>query len=59
MANQLGPNRINEKRAEAHMCRQGIVIRDSTRIRVGKKTLNNGESEMGIRRNMCGKERRI
>lgn len=37
MANHLGPNRINEERAEAHMCRRGIVIRDSTRIRVGKK----------------------
>lgn len=58
MANHLRPNGIIEERVEANVCRRGIVMRDSTRIRV-KKGKPNREVEMGVRRNMPGKEGRI
>lgn len=58
MANHLRPNGTNEERAEAKMCRRGIIMRDGTRIRVEKGKANR-EAEMGVRRNMHGKERRI
>lgn len=58
MGNHLRLNGINEERDEENMCRRGIVMRARARIRVEKGKANR-ELEMGVRRNMHVKERRI
>lgn len=56
VANHLRPNGINEERAEANVCRRGIIMRDSTGIRV-LKVKAKWEVEIEFKRNMNRKGR--
>lgn len=58
MAKHLRSNGIDEERAKAKMCRCEIAIRHSKRI-TAKKGKDNREAEIGVGRNLHGKEGRI